>query len=97
MSPVCFAVAWYVLCAAYAEAILAAFHGGVKGQGEVKRRDLYYYGRHDAAQVCIDRTTLFLIMSRVLPGMALFAHSLVQKLSEVLSKEMVLDCSYTVG
>jgi len=34
MPPVCFAVGWYVLGVVQSEAILAAFHGGVKGQGD---------------------------------------------------------------
>ena len=43
MTLVRFAVSWYVLCVVQLEAILAAFHGGVKGQGDVERQDLCYY------------------------------------------------------
>jgi hypothetical protein len=48
MPPVCFAVGWYVLWVVQLKAILAAFHGRVKGQGDVERPDLCYYERHDA-------------------------------------------------
>ena len=48
MPPVCFAVGWSARCVVQLEAILAAFHGGVKGQGDVEGWDLCYYGRHDA-------------------------------------------------
>jgi hypothetical protein len=43
MPPVGFAVGWYVLYVVQLEAILAAFHGGVKGQGDVERQELCYY------------------------------------------------------
>jgi hypothetical protein len=48
MTLVRFAVGWYVLYVVQLEAILAAFHGGVKGQGDVEGQDLCYYGGHDA-------------------------------------------------
>jgi hypothetical protein len=48
MTLVRFAVGWYVLCLVQLEAIFAAFHGGVKGQGDVEEQDLCYYERHDA-------------------------------------------------
>ena len=48
MPPVCFTVGWYMRCSMQLEAILAAFHGHVKGQGDVERQDLCYYGKYDA-------------------------------------------------
>ena len=38
MTLVRFAVGWYVRCVVQLKAILAAFHGGVKGQGDVERQ-----------------------------------------------------------